>query len=59
MKQENLVKFLFFSSIILGVSSVIDLVLWLFSGFLVPSWTISGLSAAFAVVLLAFMRVIK
>ena len=58
MQREKLVKILFFSNIVLGVSAVIDMFLWLYTGFRVPSFVVSGFSLAFILNSLALIKVL-
>ena len=58
MDAEDIKKILIFSNIILGLSGIIDLILYLFYNFHVPSFVVTAFSISFILYNIVLMRML-
>ena len=58
MDAEDIKKILFFSNIVLGLSGIIDLILFIFYEFKVPSFVVTAFSISFILYNIVLMRML-
>lgn len=59
MDAEDIKKILFFSNIVLGLSGIIDLILYLFYNFHVPSFVVTAFCSSIIIYNIILIKLIK